>query len=181
MQPITVSHNTKLVLYLDALEDAMRDTAYHLSRMLDKITPTSSAHGYRTSSTALRRASRKAATAGITYAPPPSARGVSHYRYVPPPRALSLSDAKRVQYVLAATIDLDFDVPVLDTASSLWSLKSGPLSRPTVEHLKSKPAFCLNIISATPITDFSSQFSVDVYEVNRGMLFADSSSTIETL
>ncbi|KAF7975114.1 hypothetical protein HWV62_10401 [Athelia sp. TMB] len=181
MQPITASLNTKLVLYLDVLENTVLDAAHHLSRILDKITPNSSAHGYRTSSAVLRRASRKAAAAGITYAPPPSARGVSHYRYVSPPRALSLSDAKRAQHIPAPMIDLDFDVPVLDTASSLWSLKSGPLSRPTVEPLKSKPAFCLNIISATPINDSSSQFSDETYDIDMGMLFADSSSTIETL
>ena len=42
MQPITASLNTKLVLYLDVLEDAILDTAHHLSIMLAKLTPTTS-------------------------------------------------------------------------------------------------------------------------------------------
>ncbi|KAF7975100.1 hypothetical protein HWV62_10373 [Athelia sp. TMB] len=74
MKSTATSRNAKLVFSLDALEDAMRNTAYHLSRALNNLAPISSACSYRTSSAALRRASRKASTVGIIYAPPPSAR-----------------------------------------------------------------------------------------------------------
>ncbi|KAF7965186.1 hypothetical protein HWV62_45230 [Athelia sp. TMB] len=76
-------------------------------------------------------------------------------------------------------VDLDFDIPVLETASSLWRLKSGPLSRPTVAPLKSEPTFHLNITQATPTSDSLSHFSERVYEVNKEMLFVESTSTIE--